>query len=60
MSRARTKNRGCRGKGRFLSEKTARRVADHLNKRYALNAWVMRYNAYRCSYCGGFHIGHRG
>jgi hypothetical protein len=55
----RTKARACKGKARFSSPSFAERVAAHRNGRYGLGDWDMRYHAYFCSYCRGWHVGHR-
>lgn len=51
------RRRVCGRKIRHNSESAARNHIAHLHRR---KGWQGHLNAYRCGFCGGWHIGHDG
>ena len=49
------RRRSCKGKVRHLTADAASAAIHHLNMR---KGWQGRMNAYRCPFCGGYHVGH--
>lgn len=51
----RTISRQCKGKVRYAYKEQANAAAAYLRKKR-----FGRYHAYKCKFCGGFHVGHKG
>lgn len=54
--KTRTKGRSCTGKRRFESKGAAKKA---LNELLRDQRFVTRMNVYACTFCDGFHIGHK-
>ncbi|MEM8873642.1 MAG: hypothetical protein AAGD32_05220 [Planctomycetota bacterium] len=53
-----SRERSCTGKVRHATRRSARKHARGLNQRQRKTG-KYRVAAYRCDYCGGYHVGHQ-